>query len=88
MAQCTTCGNDYERSFQVTLDNQTYTFDCFECAIHKLAPVCRSCGCRILGHGVQSDDQMFCSAHCGRAQGVVGLQSHVGAHGAAPDATR
>lgn len=81
--QCNTCGNEYERSFQVTRDGQSYTFDCFECAIHKLAPVCESCGCRILGHGVQSDEHVFCSAHCARRQGISGLTTHVGASGSA-----
>lgn len=80
MARCDTCGNEYESSLEVTLDGHFYTFDCFECAIHKLAPTCRSCGCRILGHGVQSDDEMYCSAHCARQQGVRGVADHVGAH--------
>jgi hypothetical protein len=78
MTRCDTCGNEYERSLEVTLDGQAYTFDCFECAIHKLAPSCGTCGCRILGHGVQSDDQMFCCAHCSRQGGVRGITDHVG----------
>ena len=87
MPRCRTCGNDYERSFKVTLGDQSYTFDSFECAIHMLAPVCESCGCRIMGHGVQSGDQMFCSAHCARTQGVEGIMSHVAAATAAPSAS-
>ncbi len=78
MARCDTCGNEYERSFEVRVDGQSHTFDSFECAIHELAPVCGGCGCRILGHGVQSDDRMFCSAHCARASGIEGLATHVG----------
>lgn len=77
MARCNTCGNDYEQSFDVHIGGQTYTFDCFECAIHKLAPSCASCGCRILGHGVQSNDEMFCSAHCARQHGIRGITTHV-----------
>ena len=80
MARCDTCGNDYDASFAVTLDGRTYTFDSFECAIHKLAPTCEACGCRILGHGIQSDDRMFCSAHCARTRGIEGVATHVGAH--------
>ena len=80
MGQCSTCGNDYEASFEVTLGDRTYAFDSFECAIHKLAPVCTACGCRILGHGVQSNDSMFCSAHCARQRGVHGIMTHVGGH--------
>lgn len=79
MALCNTCGNDYERTFEVTRDGESYTFDSFECAIQKLAPVCENCGCRILGHGVQSDEQMFCCSHCARRQGVSGVTTHVGA---------
>jgi|SRR5690606_35162707 len=80
MARCDTCGNEYERSFEVTRDGRAYTFDSFECAIHKLAPVCENCSARIIGHGVQTDDQMFCSAHCARQRGVRGVTDHVGAH--------
>jgi hypothetical protein len=80
MARCVTCGNDYEPSLVVNVDGRSYTFDCFECAIHELAPVCAGCGCRIIGHGVQSGEQMFCSAHCARRRGVHGITSHVGGH--------
>ncbi len=78
MARCMTCGNDYEPSLEVTLDGRSYTFDCFECAIHKLAPVCKACGCGVVGHGVQSDEGIFCSSHCARQQGVHGIATHVG----------
>ncbi|AEI03884.1 hypothetical protein OCA5_c27680 [Afipia carboxidovorans OM5] len=40
MAQCETCGNDYDKAFQVTVGGKTHTYDSFECAIHALAPVC------------------------------------------------
>jgi hypothetical protein len=77
MARCNTCGNEYEGSFEVIMDGRTYTFDSFECAIHELAPTCESCGIRILGHGVQAQDRMFCCSHCARLQGVQGVQTHV-----------
>lgn len=77
MARCVTCGNEYEHPIEVKVDGQRYTFDCFECAIHQLAPRCESCGCRILGHGIQVDERMFCSAHCARNVGVVGPSDHV-----------
>lgn len=80
MARCDTCGNDYERSFEMKMDGRYYNFDSFECAIHKLAPVCEHCGCRILGHDVQANEHMFCSAHCARARGIQGLETHLGAH--------
>lgn len=76
MTPCDTCGNDYPRSFQVTTyDGKTYTFDSLECAIHKLAPVCESCGVRIVGHGLECGDRMFCSEHCARTRGVATLSS-------------
>ena len=41
MATCDVCGNDYWMAFEIrTQAGQTHTFDSFECAIHKLAPVC------------------------------------------------
>jgi hypothetical protein len=70
MAMCDVCGNDYEKSFQVTTAEGQYTFDSFECAIHKLAPECARCGCRIIGHGVEAPGAMFCCAHCARQSGV------------------
>ncbi len=38
MAVCATCGNDYDKAFQVTKGGNTMTFDSFECAIEALAP--------------------------------------------------
>lgn len=78
MARCETCGNDYDHSFEIIHHGRTHTFDCFECAIFMMAPSCGNCGCRILGHGVQTDEQTFCSAHCARQCGVQGLADHVG----------
>lgn len=78
MPQCSGCGNEYEHTFKVIADSRTYVFDCFECAIHKLAPVCKGCGCRILGHGVESGELLFCSAHCARTRGVRGFTTHLG----------
>jgi len=77
MLRCKTCGNEYQGGFELRFDGQSYDFDCFECAIHKLAPSCEGCGCRIIGHGVQSQSRLFCSGHCARAKGVKGLQTHV-----------
>lgn len=69
MGRCVTCGNEYDKTFDVKKDGETFTFDSFECAIHRLAPACAQCGCRILGHGVEQDDAMFCCASCARAAG-------------------
>lgn len=77
MARCDQCGNDYDKSFQVTMAGQTYTFDSFECAATKLAPSCRHCSCRILGHGVEQDGVIYCCAHCASEQGAKGLVDRV-----------
>lgn len=66
MAKCETCGNDYEKSFQVLLNGKIHTFDCFECAIQLLAPACAHCGCAIIGHGVEHKAEFYCCEHCTR----------------------
>lgn len=71
MAICDCCGNDYDKPFVVEMDGRHYTFDAFECAIHHLAPTCGQCGCRILGHGVEIGESIFCCARDAGPQGVV-----------------
>ena len=70
MARCEMCGNDYDKAFTVTMNGQAHTFDSFECAINTLAPKCQHCGNRIIGHGVEARDAMFCCAHCAHGEGV------------------
>ena len=79
MARCETCGNDYDKAFQVSMNGTTHTFDSFECAIHALAPTCENCGIRIVGHGLEKDGTFFCCEHCAEAIGVTGLRDRVGA---------
>jgi hypothetical protein len=77
MARCDVCGNDYHRSFEITTSaGVRHTFDCFECAIQKLAPTCEHCGTRIIGHGMEANDTFFCCAHCARKEGVVAVADH------------
>ncbi len=70
MAKCDVCGNDYDKSFTITAQGRTGTFDSFECAIHAMAPECAHCGCRIVGHGVEQDGTFYCCANCARHAGV------------------
>jgi hypothetical protein len=77
MPACEVCGNEYDKSFDVTMEGSTHTFDSFECAIHALAPACEHCGCRVIGHGVESDNRIFCCAHCAHEAGIAGLQDRV-----------
>lgn len=74
MAQCEVCGNDYDKSFQVTMPGgDRHTFDSFECAMHALAPTCAHCGVRIAGHGMEAAGRQYCCAHCAEAKGNRGL---------------
>ncbi len=74
MAKCDMCGNDYDKAFQITQGGKTHTFDSFECAIHKLAPVCEHCQCRIIGHGMEAEGKMYCCANCAKQSGARGLK--------------
>lgn len=74
MATCVTCGNDYDKSFEVRIGGNSYTFDSFECAIHRLAPQCRHCGCRVIGHGVEAGDAIYCCASCAEMAGEPSLK--------------
>ena len=73
MGRCAVCGNEYRRSFDVTLAGRTETFDSFECAIHMMAPRCAHCDCMIIGHGVEAGESIYCCAHCARKSGVQGV---------------
>jgi hypothetical protein len=74
MAKCEVCGNDYDKAFTVTTNGRSYVFDSFECAIHRLAPACAHCGCRVVGHGVEKDATIYCCAHCAKHEGATGLK--------------
>jgi hypothetical protein len=77
MALCEVCGNDYDKSFQVTRNGASHTFDSFECAIHLLAPTCAHCRCKIVGHGVEANGTFYCCAHCAGTSGVRGVDDRV-----------
>ena len=74
MARCEVCGNDYDLAFEVHAQGAVHTFDSFECAVHAMAPVCEHCGCKVIGHGVQSGGRFFCCAHCATAEGAQGIR--------------
>ena len=40
MGICEVCGNDYDKTMDITLGEGTHRYDSFECAIHALAPSC------------------------------------------------
>lgn len=74
MAKCDSCGNDYDKAFELSVQGKTYTFDSFECAIRTVAPVCAHCDVRIIGHGLEKDGRIFCCAHCAAQMDVTGLR--------------
>jgi len=71
--RCEVCGNEYDLAIEILAAGQRHVFDCFECAIHVLAPVCDHCGCRIIGHEMAAGERMFCCAHCAKREGVEQL---------------
>jgi hypothetical protein len=73
MPRCEVCGNDYDKTLEIRQAGMSHAFDCFECAIHRLAPMCGHCGCRVIGHGVETAGRVFCCAHCAQQAGVPGF---------------
>jgi len=71
MEACETCGNTYDKSFEVVMNGESHVFDSFECAIQRLAPRCAHCGCRIIGHGLEESGMTYCCAHCARHHGAA-----------------
>ncbi len=74
MGTCATCGNEYDKTFEVILGGRTHVFDSFECAIQALAPECTHCSCRIIGHGVEVDGIVYCCAPCAGKSGQGGVK--------------
>ncbi len=83
MAKCEVCDNDYDKAMEITVSGQRHVFDSFECAIHRLAPSCEHCGCKIVGHGVEAGGHFYCCAHCARQSGVRGVDDRVESKGKA-----
>ena len=77
MTVCANCGNDYDKTFQVVMNDKTYAFDSFECAIQSLAPTCAHCDTRIVGHGLETEGTYYCCAHCATQEGEVDFQDRV-----------
>ena len=84
MAVCEVCGNDYRLSFELHAAGVVHTFDSFECAIHRMAPVCEHCGCKVIGHGVEADGVFYCCAHCARQGGAASAGELADSAGDAP----
>jgi len=66
MAKCEVCSNEYDKTFELVAAGHRHTFDCFECAIQAIAPICEQCHCKVIGHGVEVRGQFYCCANCAR----------------------
>lgn len=79
MNRCEVCHNEYDNLLLIKdqKTGETHKFDSFECAIHKMAPVCEHCGIKVVGHGIEADGQMFCCGHCAREKGFHEVVDHV-----------
>ncbi|HEY1172197.1 MAG TPA: hypothetical protein VGH19_12560 [Verrucomicrobiae bacterium] len=77
MGKCATCGNEYDKTFDIVTGGKHFTFDSFECAIHLLAPICPHCNCKIIGHGVEASNTIFCCAHCATLWGSRGVRDRI-----------
>ena len=78
MPTCEVCKNEYDQCFEVRQNHVTHVFDCFECAVHALAPRCQHCGVRVIGHGVEMAGLIFCGANCAENYGVHGFTDRIG----------
>jgi hypothetical protein len=70
MARCEICGNEYRKMLEIRYQGRVGNFDSFECAIHGMAPTCEHCGCRVIGHGVELGERIFCCANCAQMVGI------------------
>lgn len=78
MTTCETCGNEYDKPLEIVQNGISHYFDCFECAIHGLAPECEHCGVKIIGHGIESaGGTIYCCAHCAAEEGVASAKDRV-----------
>ena len=73
MGICSVCANESARTFDVMYEGGILTFDSFQCAIHRLAPICNHCECTIIGHIFESEAASYCCLHCARSAQAKGI---------------
>ncbi len=78
MARCEVCGNDYGMSFEVHAQGAVHVFDCFACAIHRMAPICEHRRVQIIGQGVEADGHWYCERALRPGRGRAGIVDKVG----------
>ena len=78
MGVCDHCGNEYDKTFDITFANGRHgTFDSFECAIANMAPRCAGCGVAIIGHGLEDERGIFCCRSCASPTHETALRDRV-----------
>ena len=75
MGICSVCANESTRTFDIMYEGGILTFDSFQCAIHRLAPICNHCDCLILGHVVESEAAIYCCAQFAESALAKGIDS-------------
>ena len=77
MGICSLCGNDYDKSFEVTLGGKSYTFDSFGIRHPSPGPGLRPL--RLPDHRARNevDGRFFCCVHCAETDGVAGLKDRL-----------
>jgi hypothetical protein len=74
MTKCMVCGGTYRDMLVIQYRGQEQAFDCFECAVHALAPHCALCGCKVIGHGIDEGGRIYCCRHCAATAAEGGVE--------------
>jgi hypothetical protein len=64
--RCENCGSNIEKDYILFINGAEFVFDSFECAVNFVAPRCAHCNTVIMGKGIQSGEQVFCSTNCSK----------------------
>jgi hypothetical protein len=67
VSRCEVCGNPISGGVRLIADGMTHVFDSFQCAIHRLAPECEYCGCKVLGRPTVVGRSAYCDEWCAQA---------------------
>lgn len=66
--KCLNCGEDIEKDYILFINGTEYTFDSFECAVNFMAPRCCNCNSVIMGHGIRTEGEIYCSKSCANSE--------------------
>jgi hypothetical protein len=77
MSRCELCGSECDEPLQVVVAGKSHIFDCLECAIYSLAPLCPYCGCRVTSRGTEQNGRVYCGAHCAKSASFSGRRGEI-----------